>query len=210
MAVEPARRVELGRQGEIRRTPAPHAGRVGPNAILQTIAALDSLVARTVADDILAHAGIRRYRDCPPRDMVGEGEVGALFQALVKCVPRELAQTVLRRSGSATADYILAHRIPRGAQRLIRLLPKHVALRVLLQAFSRNAWTFAGSGRVSIKLGRAPSLSIEGNPIASLDCVWHVAVFERLFVTLVSPTVVVEHRSCCSHSEGCCHFSFML
>ncbi|MFN3868721.1 MAG: bacteriochlorophyll 4-vinyl reductase [Hyphomicrobiaceae bacterium] len=188
--------------------PEQPVGRVGPNAILQTIAALDSFVSAHVTDDILAHAGIRRYRDRPPRDMVGEGEVAALFRAIVERLPRDRAQAVLRRSGSGTADYILAHRIPRVAQRVIKLLPKQVALRVLLQAIGRNAWTFAGSGHVSTRLGLAPSLSIRGNAIAHPDCLWHVAVFERLFAALVSPAVTVEHPSCCSRGDRGCHFDF--
>lgn len=208
MGAELARRVELVRQGQVLRAPVPSAGRVGPNAILQSIAALDAIVAPAVTDDILESAGLLRYRESPPREMVGEGEVAALFRAISGRLPHHRAQAVLRRSGSATADYILAHRIPRAAQRLIKMLPKQVALRVLLQAIGRNAWTFAGSGRVSVRLGLAPSLTIEANTIACFDCVWHVAVFERLFGTLVSSTISVEHPSCCARGDRSCHFDF--
>lgn len=59
------------------------------------------------------------------------------------------AESLMTLAGAATADYILAHRIPGPVKALIRALPAPLGARFLTAAIARHAWTFAGSGRLS-------------------------------------------------------------
>jgi divinyl protochlorophyllide a 8-vinyl-reductase len=180
--------------------------RIGPNAILQAVAAIDRELGAEARRRLLKAAGV----DVPPLDsgMIPEGEARAVHDAI-----RELpeARKILRLSGLSTADYILANRIPTAARLVIRSLPEKWGARLLSAAILRHAWTFAGSGRFRIA-GTAPLIfEISDNPLRaarseSPACHWHAAVFERLFAALVWPSVRVEEISCISAGDECCRF----
>jgi divinyl protochlorophyllide a 8-vinyl-reductase len=53
-----------------------------------------------------------------------------------------MAAEVARDAGLRTADYLLANRIPKPVQVLLKHLPAPLAARVLLSAIRRHAWTF--------------------------------------------------------------------
>jgi divinyl protochlorophyllide a 8-vinyl-reductase len=116
-----------------------------------------------------------------------------------------------RAAGLATADYILANRIPKPAQTLIRLMPARLGARVLAGAIAKHAWTFAGTGAFAIA-ARAPLVfEIGRNPLAvegrSPSCTWHAGVFERLFARLVWPGGVrVRETACCGCGDPACRF----
>ena len=185
-----------------------HAARIGPNAILQLVPVLDAALGVAARDALFYRAGV----DMPPPDagMWPELQVTRLHAALWHAHP-ELAPGLLRQAGLATADYILANRIPRLAQALIRLLPATLGARVLAKAIAKHAWTFAGSGVFAIE-GFAPlTFALQGNPLASgtgdyPDCHWHSAVFERLFSTLVWPAVTVTETDCAAKGGNICRF----
>ena len=184
------------------------AARIGPNAILQTIAVLDHCEGRTIRDRVMLAARVA----VPPPDagMLPEDDCRAVHAA-VRAVLGAKAEGILRLAGLATGDYILAHRIPRPAQLLIRALPGRVGAMLLAQAIARHAWTFTGSGAFRIA-GRWPMVfEVAGNPLAppTADhpaCVWHAAVFERLFARLVWPSVVVEETDCGAMGAPVCRF----
>ena len=188
--------------------PGASGARIGPNAILQTVTVLDRHCGRPVRDRVLALAGV----DMPPPDsgMVPEADCIAVHRA-VRLALGGGADTVLRLAGLSTADYILAHRIPRPAQLLIRSLPGPLGARLLTAAITRHAWTFVGSGRFTVDSHRPLTFRIDANPLAadhaeSPSCHWHSAVFERLFARLVWPSVAVEEVSCGSVAPGPCRF----
>lgn len=192
--------------------PAHPAGRIGPNAILQLLDVLDARGLRDLADDVLRAADVAR----PPPDapMLPEAECAAVHLALRRLVPEEAAP-LLRAAGLATGDYILAHRIPRLAQTVLRRLPGRVAGRVLSDAIARHSWTFAGTGQFQI-VGRAPPVfALRANPlIAGLraqtpQCIWHEAVFERLFARIVWPGVAVRETACCACGDAACRFELI-
>jgi divinyl protochlorophyllide a 8-vinyl-reductase len=92
-----------------------------------------------------------------------------------------------------TADYLLAHRIPKPVQALLKVLPAPLACRVLLAAIRRHAWTFAGSGRFSAS-GRAAGgaddprqPAVRGVASDTPACDFYAATFEHLFRVLVHP-----------------------
>jgi divinyl protochlorophyllide a 8-vinyl-reductase len=131
--------------------------------------------------------------------MIPEGDAARLHHALRLNCP-ETAPAMAFEAGRRTADYILANRIPRLAQRILRPLPASLAAPVLSRAISRNAWTFAGSG---VFTRHSPwHFTIVGNPLA-LDeasdtplCTWHCAVFERLYRVLVGPDCRCTETRC--------------
>lgn len=172
--------------------PDPHAGRIGPNAVIRLAEAAQAMLGPGAAAAVFEAAGLAHRLDAPPEAMVEEGEVVALYAALATLAP-EQAGAVSAEAGHLTADYLLAWRIPRPVQWLLRRLPPRLAARILLGAIGGHAWTFAGSGRFSASAGAAANVSVEGGPFAEPGAAreplaaYYAAVFERLFRMLVSP-----------------------
>jgi divinyl protochlorophyllide a 8-vinyl-reductase len=165
-------------------------GVVGPNAIIQVRMALGSALPASCIRAIFHQAGVARFLETVPQSMVPETDVIALHDAVVEMMGPQ-APAVLRAAGTATAAYILAHRLPKIAQAVLKRLPRAVASRALSAAISRHAWTFAGSNRFSWTQGRN-RVSFEiapGREAATLprDCAFYEGVFEGLFGPLVCP-----------------------
>lgn len=181
--------------------------RIGPNAILQHLPVLDAEIGVQLRGALLHRAGVTSPP--PGAGMWPEGEVAQLHRAVWLYLP-ERAPAIQRAAGRAVADYILAHRIPRPAQALIRALPAALGARLLAAAIARNAWTFAGSGRFRIRGYRPLTFEIAANPLAQAGggptCHWHGGVFARLFEALVWPSVAVRETACTAAGDGCCRF----
>lgn len=182
------------------------APRVGPNAIIQMRTVLCERLGEDAARRVFCQAGLERDFAAPPTEMVREETAADLFQAVFRELPRPVADDIARQAGQRTAGYILAHRIPHLAQIALQRLPVFLARRMLLSAIARNAWTFAGSGEVSVKRSAPSAIEIHQNPLAVPGCVWHTAVFETLFRTLVTSEIVVKQTRCCSEGSGVCRF----
>lgn len=184
-------------------------GMVGPNAVLQLEAALRSRLGPTGADWVFAAAGQSNLLHEPPKEMIDERVPSALFGALWRELPADEAAEIAHEAGLRTADYILANRIPKPAQLLLKWLPARLAAPLLLKAIQKSAWTFAGSGTCRVRPGRISRIEIAANPLAMPGCVWHVGVFERLFRTLVSPSCRVRHFHKGTAGETVCGFDIM-
>ena len=165
--------------------------RIGPNAILQLVPVLDRMQGRAARESLLGAVGVA----VPPDDagMWPEDQCRAAHQAVWQgCGDK--ASAILAEAGWGTADYILAHRVPRPAQTLIRALPAPLGARLLTAAIVRHAWTFAGSGSFRVASRRPLAFEIAANPLAfpGRPCPWHAAVFTRLFRALIWPAARVE------------------
>jgi len=172
-----------------------HSGLVGPNAVIQLETALVMRSGCAIAEHVMTAAGLAHYSAAPPTSLVPEGEPARLFQALRNQLPAHEADAVLALAGRLTADYILAHRIPQPAQRLLRALPRSLGVRALLAAIQAHAWTFAGSGKVTISpLWQPPALFIQSNPLSTPGCPWHVGVIEQLVRVCGAPRARVSHH----------------
>jgi divinyl protochlorophyllide a 8-vinyl-reductase len=178
-------------------------GRIGPNAITRVHEALREDLGVAGTADLFREAGLDAYLQALPEQMVDEHEVICLHQALRTRLGPEHAVRVARVAGRRTGDYLLANRIPRAAQHILRLLPPALASRVLLAAIGRHSWTFAGTGAfVVARSGRPVRMSIAGCPICrgarSSDhiCDYYTSTFERLFQKLVSARAVVRETEC--------------
>lgn len=193
-------------------TAAPGAGLIGPNAITRVAQVLPAWRGTAWAEQVFVRAGLLRHWQHPPEQMVAESEVRALHAALREALPAAEAAAVARAAGRATADYLLAHRIPRTAQRLLSMLPAPWAARALLRAIGGHAWTFAGSGRFSASAGHPVMLTIQDNPLCRgvvspvPACDYYAATFERLFQVLVHRRARVQETACEARGDTACRF----
>ena len=198
------------RPGEIH----PGVGRIGPNAVTRLAQALEGDQALRIA--VFRRAGCLGHLASPPTEMVDERDVSALHQALQEVAGERKAEAVSREAGRLTADYLLANRIPSGAQRLLKVLPRALGERILVRAIGRHAWTFSGSGR--FRHGFEPHLvmEIENSPVARLvstrgpACSYYAVVFERVFSAAIGRPFVVRETRCAGTGHSCCRFELKL
>jgi len=160
---------------------------IGPNAVIQTAAALIALCGAEAAEKVFAQAGLSRYLRAAPDAMLPLREAAALNASLAQALPPDRAAAVAAEAGRRTADYLLAYRIPAPAQWLLRHSPRPLAARLLLRAIAANAWTFAGGATVrGFMADGAAVIEIAEGATDACGCVWRRAVFTRLFGALVS------------------------
>jgi divinyl protochlorophyllide a 8-vinyl-reductase len=190
----------------------PVSGRIGPNAIIRVAESLPAHVGPSATRQLFEAAGLAHYLQEPPESMVDEAEVRRLHEVMRRELGWPLARDVERDAGVRTARYLLAHRIPLVAQRLLKVLPASVAARMLLAAISRHAWTFAGSGEFSARVGRPVVLTIRRNPMCvglhgdAPACDFYAATFEGLFSALVHPRARVVETQCTAQGAPACVF----
>lgn len=163
------------------------AALIGPNAVLQTVAAMEARLGHAETLAILADAQIEGL---PSGDrMIPEVHALRLHRWLALHDPLG-SFTIAEEAGSRTADYIIANRIPPPAVWLLRRLPAHLAAPLLMAAIRKHAWTFIGAGvfapqgawRFSIDRSAADDVI---PPPESLF-LWYAAVFTRLYRSLVA------------------------
>lgn len=189
----------------------PPMARVGPNAITQLSAVLEERRGKALADAVFDAGGLLELRAHPPREMIDQSLAIAAHRALWKLLSHDEAEALAFEAGVRTANYLLANRIPKLAQWVLKALPRRQAADVLLGAITRNAWTFSGSGRFSgTREGATVHLAIEANPLATGPCAWHRGVFTRLFTELVSKDARVVETACVADGDAACRFEVSL
>ena len=145
---------------------AAHTGRIGPNAVIRLAEALDAVESKAVTMQALQ----RRRSRAPmsvhrPQAMVPEDEVTVLHRQLCAATwAQARAASVSWIAGLRTADYLLANRIPKPVQRLLKMLPRRLAAFILLKAIGAHAWTFAGTSRFSWSHGPPHHAHLRGLP----------------------------------------------
>jgi divinyl protochlorophyllide a 8-vinyl-reductase len=188
------------------------AASIGPNAVTQLHAALIAAGLEGEAIQLFSAAGAADWLADPPAAMVDERRVNRLHR-MVRTLPPCQAAAILTDAGERTANYILANRIPKLAQTVLKRLPAPLAARALASAITAHAWTFAGSGRFSVRPGKPLLFEIAQNPLCAEDragaalCAWHSAVFQRLFQALVSHAARVVETACEGRGDSCCRFA---
>jgi divinyl protochlorophyllide a 8-vinyl-reductase len=180
--------------------------RIGPNAVTRLAEAAEAAMGRGETRALFAAAGLERHLDAPPGRMVAEGEVVALHAALAARWPGA-ARRIAADAGARTAAYLLANRIPRLAQVVLRVLPPGLAARGLMAAIGGHAWTFAGSGAFAARVRRGGAeVTVTGGPFAAPGAAavpmaaFYGAVFETLFRRLVSARTGAQARA----ADGAC------
>jgi divinyl protochlorophyllide a 8-vinyl-reductase len=192
--------------------PVTSAGRIGPNAIIQTNAELIERVGLVAARTVLRDAGLERVEASPPTGMVAEDDVRRLFVAVERHLPAQAA-LILHAAGGRTARYLLANRIPRAVQWVLEHLPPWLAARALLGAISRNAWTFAGTGALSTEVAPTRALvRIAGCPVcrgvkaSRVRCDFYAGTFDELAQALLGPHGRAHEAGCMAHGAPACTF----
>ncbi len=198
--------------------------RIGPNAVTRTIEAVTERLGPEMAKSLREAAAVP---SAVPAAMVPERWFVRLVAELRSSTPEPASRAILRAAGAATAGYVTRHRIPRPARLLLRLLPEPLALRVLLGAVERHAWTFAGRGdfrhaggvltlsdsptcrrasdpRASSLSGVAGAESIHA-PSRSFGGAYYEAAFEGI-LSLAARDVVVREVACIRTGAPACRF----
>lgn len=187
--------------------------RIGPNSIIQTVAALRERLGPVGGDSALRSWGHADLTRALPQAMVPESDFNRLAHSVLEGLGPLAGQEVLDRAGVLTAEYLLAHRIPRAAQFLLPWLPARLSFRILSQAIRAHAWTFAGSGVFGVEYAPSAAYSITGCPmcrgltVRSATCTFYRATFERLLRQLIHPETTVEEVECEAAGGRCCRFS---
>ncbi|EED32361.1 bacteriochlorophyll 4-vinyl reductase [gamma proteobacterium NOR5-3] len=192
-------------------SPPPNDGiaRIGPNSVLQLVPLMDDVLGKEERDRLMQLSGMNEL----PADqgMMAETPAAALHQALRANHP-VLAPALSNRAGERTADYIIKHRIPTAALRVMRHLPPWLSAPLLASVIEKHAWTFAGSGRFKV-LSKSPLVfALYDNPVVRGEhspepiCDWHSAVFQRLFSVIVDPNLRCVETHCCASGDDSCIF----
>ena len=187
------------------------SGLIGPNAILQTLPVLDELLGPERRQTLVERAGIANLPD--GAQMIPEAQAARLHRQIRLDAPSS-ASKISAQAGVATANYILANRIPRAAQMVLYRLPAGPAARLLSRAIGNHAWTFAGSGEFTVL--DPWRFRIKNNPLirdetsSSCLCSWHAAVFSRLYQALVTSECSCREISCGAQADcSCCQFEIL-
>lgn len=190
----------------------PAGARIGPNTIIQVAGVLRDRLSPSFAEAVLRDATCYTLATLPS-EMVDEREAQGVVRSLTARMGAERAAPMLREAGSRTAEYLLAHRIPRMAQWVMRAAPRRLGLWLLLKAMTANAWTFAGSGHFRVEAGAgAPVLVFEecamcrGMHEAVPMCDFYAGTFERLIRVLIAPEARVTEAACMAQGAAACRF----
>lgn len=196
---------------------AAGVARIGPNSLIQTVGALEEQHGVPAARQLLERMGQGALAEQLPTTMVDEQAFIDLIGGLRAELGMVGAARILARAGERTADYLLANRIPAPARALLPLLPRRLALRVLLGAIAGHAWTFAGSGRFSFTVGRrgatlrlADCPECRGSAAAEPICSYYVACFQTLLRPLIDRSLSVRETACAAQGAEVCSFEVAL
>lgn len=190
----------------------PAEARIGPNAVLQTRRALKELEGEQQLQTIDTAVGLPSPF---PEGMIPERWFLSYVTELRRALPPARAEAVLSRSGRYTADYVRTNRIPSAFRGLLRLLPARLALPLLLMAFRRHAWTFAGGGTFRVEGPHPGTICLVGCPTCRVSTAfshggsYYEAAFEGL-LALATPRARVRELDCIGHGAHCCHFQITL
>ena len=167
--------------------------KIGPNSIIQTVAALEAKFGKKEADTILKKIGQGHFIGNLPTEMIEESKFHAMVTSLQKELGDKATAGILKESGERTARYLLKVRIPGIFQKLVKLLPSRPAFQIFLFAISKNAWTFAGSGKFSYTMSRPPEISVivtyPTNPVVGN---FYLGTFTALLQELVNPKTKIK------------------
>jgi divinyl protochlorophyllide a 8-vinyl-reductase len=191
---------------------AREAGLIGPNAVTRMAEALGD-VGGGVRRRVFADAGLSHRLEDPPSGMVPDDEVARLHEAAHAQLGAAAARAVGWEAGRLTGLYILERRIPPLARRMTPWLPRRLALRLLMPAIARHAWTFAGAGRFAWSFSpEGLELEIAGGPVSRRIhadgpvCDYYAAAFETILRAMVDPGLTVTETACEAAGAAACRF----
>lgn len=185
---------------------------IGPNAITRMAEAMAAMGGDGLCRDVFASAGLSDYLATPPTRMIPAADVAFLHAAAIERLGEACAAEISWRAGCLTGEYLLAHRIPPIAQRILKVLPRVLAARILVGAIARHAWTFAGGGTFSYDFSPQLTLRLKRSPICrglrtqEPACTYFAATFERVFAEMLGPSLRVTEAECEATGAPACVF----
>ncbi len=188
---------------------------IGPNVVLQLIPAAIGMGFGERLKAIFKTARFEEWWSSPPHEMIAAKDASILFGAIHNAFSSKEAEALLARAGQMTADYLLANRIPKPAQFILRFMPRRLAVQILSKAIAKHAWTFAGAGRFKARITPSIHFEITDNPLcanlqtATPSCHWHAAVFQRIFGSIFNAPVRVTEIECAGVSGRVCRFEII-
>lgn len=160
---------------------------IGPNAVLQNVAAMEARLGR--AETCAIHDDAQIGALPSGEAMIPEVQALRLHRWLALHEPIG-SFVIAEDAGARTADYIIAHRIPRPAVWLLRHLPAAAAAPLLMAAIRKHAWTFIGAGEFTAEGAWRFTIdrTFADDAILPPDSLfhWYAAVFTRLYRKLVA------------------------
>jgi divinyl protochlorophyllide a 8-vinyl-reductase len=188
------------------------AARIGPNTIIELAHVLRDRYGEHLAGALLFESTGYALTALPGA-MVDEREAQTFVRLVMTQFGERVGARVLHEAGHRAADYLMTHRIPRGTLWVIRTVPARAGLSLLLKAVQANAWTFAGSGELSVQShARGADLTFHScamcrdlqsdRPV----CDFYAGTFEHLVRTLVAPRARVAEVECQAQGGHCCRF----
>jgi divinyl protochlorophyllide a 8-vinyl-reductase len=192
---------------------APDIAQIGPNSIIQTVAALREHYGAEQTAAWLRRTGRADLLERMPDHMLPESEFGVLIHDLRAWLGMPAAMRVLDRSGELTAHYVATNRVPTPIRLILPHMPIGLGLRIFLPAIAQHAWTFAGSGRFgysfkpSWQLTLADSIESRGVRASHPVCSYYRAAFEGLLRLVVNDRIRVQEVACRAMGAPHCTFS---
>ena len=181
--------------------------KIGPNSIIQTVAALEAKFGKKEADTILKKIGQGHFIGNLPTEMIEESKFHAMVTSLQKELGDKATAGILKESGERTARYLLKVRIPSIFQKLVKLLPSRPAFKIFLFAISKNAWTFAGSGEFTYSRNQPPEITVNvtfpSHPVVGN---FYLGTFNALLQELVNPATKIKPDIRKENGSIRCHY----
>lgn len=191
--------------GYLRKPAAGH--HVAPFLVLELVAAVEAAEGRSARDALLAAAGIAG----PPRatEPIPQTIAHRMHRALRETMPGP-APALLRTAGQSTADRLIETQLSSRARTMLQRGPWTVAAWLLGRWARQDSWTFAGSARFTpvaqLEFELAGNPLIAGEKAAHPICLFHEAMFERLFQRLVEPNLICREVECEAMGAPACRF----
>lgn len=191
--------------------PPPDDGiaRIGPHSVLQLTFLIDDVLGEEERKRLMLISGMAELPQF--QGMIPETPAAALHQALRAHHP-DLAPALTRRAGERTAQHIIEKRFPVAALKVISSLPPWLAGPLLASVVKTHAWTFAGSGKFTVRSKHPLVLVLHDNPVVRGEystkpiCHWHSAAFQWLFRSIVDPRLCCVETHCCANGSPSCVF----
>ena len=182
--------------------------KIGPNSIIQTVAALETKYGKAEAEARLAVAGHGHLAGNLPSEMVEEEKFHSLVTSLDSELDTKELEEILNDAGRRTAAYLLKVRIPGFFQKILKPLPPPIAFRLLLFAISKNAWTFAGSGDFSYTTGKTPLITVRvKSPTVPVVGHFYLGTFTGLLRELVNPKTTIDELTTGESGSFVCRYT---
>ena len=188
------------------------AGRIGPNAIIRVAETLRDVLGEDTTRLIFARAHLEPHLAHPPTGMVPEEDVGALQTALFDGLEENEARKIAFEAGLRTGDYLLANRIPKPAQAVLKVLPSVAREPGPARHHQEALLDLLRDRRLQRRKPASVIVSIKGCPLCRgrhgdhPQCDYYAGTFQRLFEVLVSRNTFVREVTCEATGGPSCAF----